>query len=216
MRDRRRSLLRSEASPSSRRVRQGCASRRVASCSTPYTRTIIGVSTVSVVLRVLDSPRRGKGSQCRARVRTVFFQETSLATRAGGSERLVGCALFSSNARPATNLSDPQRQGPVVVQGAWAAGRKIRRFPLFGGSPGTKELDAWLTKPQRVIPSRRHGLSATEAGNRRAVIIAYLEGIGLKLVHSMIRVLDEGTLYSYARAFGLTNRRPARDSLISP
>jgi cytochrome c len=79
-----------------------------------------------------------------------------------------------------TNLSDPIRQGPSLFK---IVGRRAGRADGFPYSPGfakadfvwdEAKLDAWLTDPQRIIPSAVMAYRQSRP-ETRAAIIAYLK-----------------------------------------
>jgi cytochrome c len=79
------------------------------------------------------------------------------------------------------NAADPPRQGPTL---AGVIGRRAGIVPGFGYSPGfakadfvwdAARLDAYLTRPQSVIPGAVMPYAQANPETRKA-IITYLEG----------------------------------------
>jgi cytochrome c len=93
-----------------------------------------------------------------------------------------GAALFKQQCAVChtTNLSEPMRQGPPLVQIVGRPAGKIEGFRYSQGLVNADfawdeaRLDAWLTNPQALIPgvvmAYRQGKPET-----RAAIIAYLK-----------------------------------------
>ncbi len=95
-----------------------------------------------------------------------------------------GAALFKQQCATChtTNLSDPLRQGPPLVQ---IVGRPAGKVEGFHYSPGLAlagftwdeaRLDAWLTDPQAVVPDAIMAYRQAKA-ETRAAIITYLKGL---------------------------------------
>ena len=95
-----------------------------------------------------------------------------------------GAALFKQQCATChtTDLSDPLRQGPPLVQ---IIGRQAGKFEGFAYSPALARadftwdegrLDAWLTNPQAVIPDAVMAYRQARPETRTA-IIAYLKGL---------------------------------------
>jgi cytochrome c len=95
-----------------------------------------------------------------------------------------GAALFKQQCASChtTDLSDPLRQGPPLVQ---IVGRQAGKFEGFVYSPALARadftwdegrLDAWLTNPQTVIPGVIMPYRQPKP-ETRAAIIAYLKGL---------------------------------------
>jgi cytochrome c len=93
-----------------------------------------------------------------------------------------GAALFKQQCAVChtTNLADPPRQGPPLVQ---IIGRQAGKVEGFHYSPGLAQagfawdegnLDAWLTNPQAVIPGAAMAYRQAKA-DTRAAIITYLK-----------------------------------------
>ena len=95
-----------------------------------------------------------------------------------------GAALFKQQCATChtTNLSDPPRQGPPLVE---IVGRQAGKVEGFHYSPGLAQadftwdearLDAWLTNPQAVIPDAIMTYRQAKP-ETRAAIITYLKGL---------------------------------------
>jgi cytochrome c len=95
-----------------------------------------------------------------------------------------GAALFKQQCAicHTTNLSDPPRQGPPLVQ---IIGRPAGKAEGFHYSLGLAQagftwdearLDAWLTDPQAVVPDAIMAYRQAKA-ETRAAIITYLKGL---------------------------------------
>jgi cytochrome c len=113
----------------------------------------------------------------------------SVATAAGQTSLPAtkppdGAALFKQQCATChtTNLSDPSRQGPPLVQ---LIGRPAGKVEGFRYSPGLAQadftwdearLDAWLTNPQAVIPDVVMAYRQAKP-ETRAAIITYLKGL---------------------------------------
>lgn len=113
----------------------------------------------------------------------------SVATAAGQTSLPAtkppdGAALFKQQCATChtTNLSDPSRQGPPLVQ---LIGRPAGKVEGFRYSPGLARadftwdearLDAWLTNPQAVIPDAVMAYRQAKP-ETRAAIITYLKGL---------------------------------------
>lgn len=95
-----------------------------------------------------------------------------------------GAALFKQQCATChtTNLTDPTRQGPPLVQ---IIGRRAGKAEGFHYSVGLAQadfswdegrLDAWLTNPQAVVPDAIMTYRQAKPETRTA-IITYLKGL---------------------------------------